>query len=67
MGQAAAREADEIHKQGQSLSVMSGRDVHIDDAHRRITQHVTLEGLALDSDPADGTYRPEELAHVPYP
>jgi hypothetical protein len=39
VGQAAAREPDKIHKQGQSLSVVPSRDVDIDDAHRRITQH----------------------------
>jgi hypothetical protein len=44
--QAAAREADKVHKQGQSLSVMPSRDRHVDDAHRRITQHIRLEGLA---------------------
>src|SRR5437899_5141856 len=37
MGQAAAREADKIHQQGQSLSGMPSRDVNIDDADRRIT------------------------------
>ena len=35
--------------------------------HRRITQHITLQGLALDRDPADGTDRPEEFAHAPDP
>jgi hypothetical protein len=65
--QAAAREANKIHKQGQSLSVMFGRDVDIDDARRRITQHVALEGLALDRDAADGTHRPEKLPHKSYP
>jgi hypothetical protein len=63
MGQPAAREADEIHQQGQSLSVVPRRDIHIDDPRRRITQHIALEGLALDSEPADGTGRPEKLAH----
>jgi hypothetical protein len=67
MKQAAAREADKIDEQGQSLSVMPSRDVHIDGAYRRVTQHVTLEGLALDSDPADGTHRPKEPAHASYP
>jgi hypothetical protein len=42
-------------------------DVNIDDAHRRIPQHIALEGLALDRDPADGTDRPRELAHASYP
>jgi hypothetical protein len=46
---------------------MPRRDVHIDDAHRRVTQHIRLEGLALDGEPADGTHRPEELAHASYP
>jgi hypothetical protein len=49
------------------LSVVPGRDVDIDDAHRRISQHIILEDLALDGETADGTYRPEELAHVLYP
>ena len=49
------------------MSVMPSRDVHIDDAHRRITQHITLEGLALDSDAANRTHRPEEFAHASYP
>jgi hypothetical protein len=48
------------------LSVVASWDVDIDDAHRRIPQHVALEGLALDRDPADGTDRPRELAHMPY-
>src|SRR5271165_6555456 len=47
MGQAAAGEADKVHKQGQSLSVMPSRDVHIDDTHRRVAQHIAREGLAL--------------------
>ena len=64
--QAASCETDKVDKQGQSLSVMPSRDVNIDDAHRRITQHIALEGLALDRDPADGTHRPEEPAHMPY-
>jgi hypothetical protein len=67
MGQAAAREADKVYKQGQSLSVMSSRDLHVDDAHRRIPQHIALEGLAPDRDPADGTDRPRELAHASHP
>src|SRR5580704_3473713 len=46
---------------------MRCRNVHIDDAHRRITQHIALEGLALDRDSADGTDRPGELAHASYP
>src|SRR6266850_5347504 len=45
---------------------MPGREVDIDDADGRITQHIALEGLALDGEPADGTYRPRELAHVPH-
>ncbi len=55
VGQAAAGETDQIHQQGQSLSVMPCRDVHIDGARRRITQHIALEGLALDRYSADGT------------
>ena len=50
VGQAATREADKIREQGQSLSFIRGRDVHIDDARRQIAQHIGLEGLALDSD-----------------
>src|SRR6267378_2810861 len=46
---------------------MPGRNIHIHDARQRITQHVTLEGLAFDGDPADGTDRPEECAHASYP
>jgi len=45
---------------------MPGREVDIDDADGRITQHIALEGVALDGEPADGTYRPRELAHVPH-
>jgi hypothetical protein len=67
MGKAAAREADKIHKQGQSCSVVPGWDIHIDDAHRRITQSIVLEGLALDRDTADATHRSDELTHAPYP
>jgi hypothetical protein len=47
---AAADETDKVHKQRQSLSVMSCRDVHIDDAYGRIPEHITREGLALDGD-----------------
>src|SRR5947209_1907897 len=46
---------------------MPSRNVHVDDAHRRITEHVTLKGLALDNDPGDGTHQPKELAHASYP
>ena len=38
---------------------MPCRDVHIDDAHRGITEHVALEGFALDDDATNGTHRPE--------
>jgi hypothetical protein len=62
--QSAAREPDKIHEQGKSLSVVPGRDVNIDDTHRRIIQHVASEGLALDRESTDGTHRPEELAHT---
>jgi hypothetical protein len=37
MGQAAAREADEVHKQRQPCSVMPGREIHIDHARRWIS------------------------------
>src|SRR5260370_26875114 len=46
---------------------MPSRHVHIHNAHRRIIQHISLEGLALDRDSADGTHRPEEPAHTPTP
>jgi hypothetical protein len=49
------------------LSVVASWDVNIDDARRRIPQHIALEGLALDRDPADGTDRPRELAHASHP
>src|SRR5438477_6370233 len=45
---------------------MPSRNVHVDDAHRRITEHITLEHLALDGDPADRTHRPQKLAHASY-
>ena len=45
---------------------MPSWDVNIDDAHRRIPQHIALEGFALDGDATNGTHRPEELAHMPY-
>ena len=48
MGQATARKANKIYQQRQSLSVMPSREVHIDDTHRGIAQHIALEGLALD-------------------
>ena len=59
--------AHKIDKQGQSLSVMPSRDIHIDQVHRWITQQISFEGLALDGDPADGTDRAEELARTSYP
>src|SRR5213082_3007042 len=46
---------------------MSSRNVHIDRAHRRITQQIILERLALDGDSCDGTLRPEKSAHHPTP
>src|SRR5215831_19430229 len=67
MGQAASGEADEVDEQRQSLCVTPGRDVDIDDAHRRITQHIILEGLALDGESVDRTHRPEKFAHALYP
>jgi hypothetical protein len=45
---------------------MPSRDVDIDDASRWITQHIALEGLALDREASDRTRRPGKLAHVPY-
>ena len=45
---------------------MASWDVNIDDARRRIPQHIALEGLALDGDTTNGTRRPGKLAHVPY-
>ena|SRR5271170_3441328 len=65
--EATAREPGKIHQQAQRLSVMPSRDVHIDDAHRRISQHINLEDLALDRDAANRAHRPEELAHALYP
>ena len=67
VGKAAAGEADKVHKQGQSVPVMPGRNVDIDHAHLRIAQHIALEGFALDGNATNGTRRPEELAHVSYP
>jgi hypothetical protein len=67
MGQATTREADQIHKQGQFLSVMPSRDVHIHGAHRRIIKHIIFQRLTLDHDSADGTQRPEEPTHAPLP
>jgi hypothetical protein len=64
--QAAAREPDKIDQQGKSVSVVSRWDVDIDDARRRITEHVALEGLAFDGDTGHGARRPEELAHRLY-
>jgi hypothetical protein len=55
---AAAGEADKIHKQEQSLSVMPSRDVDIDDARQRITQHIALECLAIAGEAAGGAHRP---------
>jgi hypothetical protein len=46
---------------------MIRRDVHIHGARGRITQHITLEGMALDGDSADRTHRAEEFAHPPLP
>ena len=43
------RQADKIHQQGQSVFLVASWDVNIDDAHRRIPQHIALEGLALIS------------------
>src|SRR5437762_139967 len=44
---------------------MPGGEVHIDDTHRWVAQHVGLEGATLDTDPTDGTHWPEKLAHAP--
>jgi hypothetical protein len=49
------------------VSVVPGRDVHIDDAHRWITKHITRRRSALDGESADGIHRPKELTHAPYP
>src|SRR5437763_4281090 len=46
---------------------MPGGHVHIDGSSRWIAEHITLEGLALDGDPADRTRRPEVSAHDSYP
>src|SRR5690349_14970040 len=46
--QPATRKADKIYQQGQSLSLVTSWDVNIDNAHRRIPQHIALEGFALD-------------------
>ena len=62
--EAASGEADEIDEQWQSFSVMPGRDVDIDGAHRGIAQHIALQRPALDRDAADRTHRPEEFAHA---
>jgi len=43
---------------------MPSRNVDIDGAQRRVTKHITLQGLALDGDSADGTLRPEKPAHA---
>ena len=58
LGEAAAREADEVHEQGQSFSFVPSRDINVG-AHRRITQHLRLEGFAFDDDAADRTRWPE--------
>src|SRR6202011_910388 len=67
MKQAAAREADKIDEQGQSLSVMTSRGVHIDGAYRRVTQHVTLEAwlsiVTRLTEPID----PKNLRMLPTP
>ena len=44
---------------------MAGGEVHIDDAHRWIAQHVGLEGVTLDTDPTDGTHWPKNLRMRP--
>ena len=66
MRQAAAGEADQIHEQRQSLSVMPGRNVDVDGARRRIAEHVAFERLALDRNPDDRTRRPEKLSHAQF-
>ncbi len=50
MRQAAAGEADKIHQQGQSLSVMPSRDVHIDDRADGSPSILLLRASALDSE-----------------
>ena len=61
---AAAGEADQIDEQRQSAPVVSGRNVYIDGARGRITEHVGLERGALDGDAAEGSRRPGKLAHI---
>jgi hypothetical protein len=63
MGKAAPREADKVDEQGLSLSVVPGRDIHIDKARRGIAEHVALEGLAFDREAGDGADRSEISAH----
>jgi hypothetical protein len=67
VGEAATREANKIHEERQALSVMPGRDIDVDNSRRRITQHIALQGVALDGDPTDRTCRAEKLAHVAHP
>src|SRR5205823_10644409 len=43
---------------------MARRQIHVDNPHRWVTQHVAPKSLALDTNSADGTHRPEELAHA---
>jgi hypothetical protein len=64
MRQVAASEADKIDQQWQSLSVMPGQDVYIDDAHCRIAQHIIFEEFTLDSGSANRTGRPEKFTHT---
>jgi hypothetical protein len=63
MSQTARRKADEIDEQRQSPPVMPGRNIDIHGADRRIAQHVAVECLALDREPADRTDRPEKPSH----
>ena len=63
--QPAAGEADEIHQQRQTFSVVPGRQVYVDDAHRWIAEQVVFESAALDGDAADEAGRSEKPAHAP--
>ncbi len=64
MGQAAAGEPDQIDQQRQVPPVVPGRDIDVDDALRRIAEHVARQRLALDRHPADRTRRAEKPAHA---
>src|SRR5262249_31054914 len=67
MREPAAGEAYKIHQERQSSSVISSRDIHIDDARRRITENIALQSMAFDRDSTNRTRRSVELAHPSYP